>query len=94
MVPMKKTIVVLFILLSGCVSTSPYVPSIDLGIGHELPNRIIGDRGLTGIIRVQQPLVPDKVFLGYTHVSEIAGPDNGTLDQLEFFVRMPLRLER
>lgn len=92
---MKTACVLLFALsVSGCVSTSPYVPTVDLGIGREFPNRIIGDEGVTGILRVQQPLVPNKIFLGYTHVSELGGPDKGTLDQVEFFVRFPLAVER
>lgn len=81
-------------LSSGCVSTSSYVPTVELGLGREMPNRIIGGCGTTGIFRVHQPLVPEKVFLGYNHVSAIGCSDSGTLDQFEFFVRMPLRLDR
>lgn len=89
-----KVLLLSVLFLCGCVSTSPYVPTVDLGIGHEFQNRIIGDKGLTGIIRIQQPLVPGRIFLGYTHVSELGAPDRGTLDQVEFFVRFPLAVER
>lgn len=91
---MKKTIFLMPFLLAGCVSTSPYVPVVELGVGYEMPNRVIGDQGVVGIFRVHQPLVPEKVFLGYSHVSSMNGRDVGTLDQFEFFVRMPLSLER
>lgn len=91
---MKIIFLVLATAISGCVSNSPYVPIVELGIGHEFPSRIIGEGGVTGIFRVQQPLVPDKVFLGYTHVSELGAPDRGTLDQVEFFVRFPLAVDK
>lgn len=91
---MRKLLICSAVLvLSACVSDSAYVPAVDFGVGYEMQSRIIGDKGYTGIIRFQQPVVPGKAFLGYTHVSEL-GHDRGTLDQFEFYVRMPLALER
>lgn len=91
---MKKLIAAIVPFLGGCVTSSPYVPVVEFGIGYEMPNRVIGDQGFDGIFRVRQPIVPGKVFLGYSHVSAINGKDIGTLDQIEFLVQMPLSLDR
>lgn len=91
---MNILVALLAIFIVGCVSNSPYVPSVDLGLGYEMPNRVIGENGKVGIFRVQQPLVPEQIFVGYSHVSAIDGRDIGTIDQVEFFVRFPLKLDR
>lgn len=91
---MKRLLAAFLPLLGGCVTTSPYVPEVEFGVGYEMPNRVIGDQGYDGIFRIRQPLWPEKLYLNYSHVSAINGRDVGTLDQIELTVRMPLRLER
>jgi hypothetical protein len=79
-----------FLLLSGCAVSREYAPRLELGMGVEVSDPVVG-RDPVGIIRFNQPLIPGRLHLGFQHLSSIPDyRDRTSVNQVELIVTVPL----
>lgn len=80
----------LLLQLTGCTVSRAYQPTLELGMGVEVSDPVVG-RDPVGIIRFRQPLIPGRLHLGFQHLSSIPDyRDRTSVNQVELTVTLPL----
>jgi hypothetical protein len=75
--------------VSGCSVTPAYRPWMEIGMAYDASHTVGSDPAC--IVRIRQPLIPDRLFVGYEHHSSCRDQDDkNVIDQIEVMAKIPL----
>lgn len=75
--------------VSGCTVTREYRPYMEVGMAYDFPKTVGSNPAC--IVRVRQPVLPERVTVSYTHHSSCRDLyDRNTVDQIEVTATIPL----